>query len=310
MKIPFLSTSASASPMLTPTPRERLTSSPAVVLLFFSVVLLLTNLGRSGVAKLAIRLFYPEGITASAYMLIALFATTLTVAAVLLYCLAGERRSLVGLGFVPRHAAAEYGLGLLGGLVMLSASVLLCAVSGTLTLTLTDAQPRLGLLLLFLAGFLIQGMSEELLCRSFLMVSLSRSLPLWLCALTNALLFSLIHLGNPGVTLIALLNIFLFGLFASLLTLRRGSIWMVGALHSMWNFAQGNLFGIPVSGLSGIPSPLQAQVSEGALPTLINGGTFGLEGGLAVTAVMLVGCALLLTLPVRPTAGSPSKPLC
>jgi membrane protease YdiL (CAAX protease family) len=122
------------------------------------------------------------------------------------------------------------------------------------------------------------------------MVSLSRSLPLWACAAINALLFSLLHVGNPGVTVIALINIFLFGVFASLLTLRRGSVWLVCAIHSLWNFSQGNLFGIPVSGLGGLPSPLTAEVAEGGWQTLINGGAFGLEGGLAVTVVLAAAC--------------------
>lgn len=76
---------------------------------------------------------------------------------------------------------------------------------------------------------------------------------------------------------------------------------MVGALHSMWNFAQGNLFGIPVSGLAGLPSPLKADMAEGSLHTLINGGTFGIEGGLAVTVVLLASCALILFLPTKKT---------
>ena len=291
MKLPSCLKGRLAGPMLSPTPRERLTSSPAVVLLFFFLIMLLANLGRSGVTMLIVRLI-PGGITPAVYMLITLFATAVTVAAVLLYCLLGERRSLVSLGFSPKGWALEYGPGLLYGLLLFGAAVLICMVCGVLTLTPAPQAPDGGLLLLFLAGFLIQGMSEELLCRSYLMVSLSRGFPLWLCAVTNALLFSLIHLGNPGVTVIALVNIFLFGLFASLLTLRRGSIWMVGALHSMWNFVQGNLFGIPVSGLTGIPAPLQAELGEGRWASLVHGGTFGLEGGLAVTAVMLAACAL------------------
>ena len=84
-----------------------------------------------------------------------------------------------------------------------------------------------------------------------------------------------------------------------MLTLRRGSIWMVGAIHSMWNFAQGNLVGIPVSGLRGSPSPLVAEMSEGGWRTLVNGGSFGLEGGLAVTAVLAVACAVVLFVPTK-----------
>ncbi len=284
--------------MLTPTAGERLTDRPAVVLLLFFLVLSVSELGRM-LFSVAGSLLTQGSLDRNTQMLTALFATTATVGAVLLYCLAAERRSFGSLGFTRRGALTEYAAGALGGLALFGVCVLLCTASGALTLTPADDMPSGGLLLLFLAGFLIQGMSEELLCRSYLLVSLSRSCPLWLCAVTNALLFSLIHIGNSGVTVMALVNIFLFGIFASILTLRRGSIWMVGALHSMWNFAQGNLFGLPVSGMGGIASPLRAEVAEGTWQTLVNGGAFGLEGGLAVTVVLAAACGAALLLPTK-----------
>lgn len=284
--------------MLTPTPRERLTARPAVVFLLFLAVLFTTQIAQ-GVLSAIATLLIPNSLAGSTQLLISLFATTVTVAGVILYCVLIERRSLQSLGFVRKGAVPEYAVGLLGGLVLFGAAVLLCVVTGTLTLSPAENTPSWWLILLFFIGFLIQGMSEELLCRSYLMVSLSRKWPLWACAVSNALLFSLLHLGNPGISVIALVNIFLFGLFASMLTLRRGSIWMVGALHSMWNFAQGNLFGIPVSGLVGSPSPLKAEVAEGGWQKLFNGGAFGLEGGLAVTAVLALACLTVLLIPTK-----------
>lgn len=284
--------------MLTPTPKERLTAHPAVVLLLFIPVLLLTWLGRQLMAKAALSLL-PSPVTSAVYLTVSLFATLATVAVVLLYCLLAERRSLLSLGFTRRGALGEYAAGILGGLVLFGLPVLLCMVTGTLTLTVANPSPAALPLLLCLVGFIIQGASEELLCRSYLMVSLSRSLPPWICATVNALLFSLLHVENPGVTVIALVNIFLFGIFASLLTLRRGSVWIVCALHTLWNFAQGNLFGIPVSGLGGLPSPLRAEVAEGKWQTLINGGAFGLEGGLAVTVVLAVACGVVLMMKTK-----------
>ena len=278
--------------MLTPTPKERLTSRPVVVLLLFLVTMTVAELGRALLA-LPCTLLIPNGMTGSRYLLISLFATTATVAVVLVYCLAMERRTLASLGIIRRGAVNEYAVGLLAGLGLFGLPVLLCAVTGAVTLSPAADMSSLILLPLFFLGFLIQGMSEELLCRSYLMVSLARKWPLWTCAVTNALLFSLLHLGNPGVTVIALINIFLFGLFASMLTLRRGSIWMVGAIHSMWNFAQGNLFGIPVSGLVGSPSPLITEMGEGKWQTLVGGGSFGLEGGLAVTVVLAAACVIV-----------------
>ena len=284
--------------MLTPTPKERLTAHPAVVLLLFIPVLLLTRLGREALTTVGLSPF-PTPVTSAVYLTVSLFATLATVAVVLLYCLLAEGRSLLSLGFTRRGAAVEYAVGILGGLVLFGLPVLLCVVTGTLTLTLAEPAPSLLPLLLCLGGFIIQGASEELLCRSYLMVSLSRGLPLWACAVINALLFSLLHLGNPGISVIPLVNIFLFGIFASLLTLRRGSVWMVCAIHSIWNFSQGNLFGIPVSGMAGLPSPLRAHVAEGNWQSLVNGGVFGLEGGLAVTVVLAVVCIVVLLLPTK-----------
>lgn len=289
-----------ASPLLTPTPRERFTSRPAVVFSFFFLVLAGSEFTKAGLL-LAAR-FLPMSMTSANLLLVQLFITSVTVAAVLLWCLLGERRSLASMGFSPRVGLWEYPVGLVAGLFLLATPLLLCVVTGTATVTIPEvyapeASPSAGLLLLFFVAFLIQGMSEELLCRSYLMVSLSRGWPLWSCAVANALLFTLLHLGNPGISVIPLVNIFLFGLFASFLTLRRGSVWMVGAIHSMWNFAQGNLFGIPVSGLSGIPAPLSTTLESGGLAPLWNGGVFGLEGGLAVTLTLILATLLTLLLP-------------
>ena len=284
--------------MLTPTAGERLTGHPAVVLLCFLLVILLTEQGRSLFSTVGRRLL-AQSLDRNTALLIALFATLVTVGLVLLFCLVCEKRSLLSLGLIGRGAATEYAWGLLGGILLFGLSILLCLLTGTVTLSPAKTSPSLGLLLLFLLAFLIQGMSEELLCRSYLMVSLSRGLPLWLCVTLNALLFSLLHIGNPGVSVTALVNVFLFGVFASLLTLRRGSIWMVAGLHSMWNFAQGNLFGSPVSGIDRLPSPITAEVSDGGWQTLINGGSFGPEGGLAVTAVLTLACGVVLFMPTK-----------
>ncbi len=284
--------------MLTPVPGERYTDSTIRVMLFCFAVFGVFGLGQA-LAGVALALIAPHA-SAATSMLVSLFATLFTVAGTLVWCLKFERRTLVTMGFVRRGAVVDYLIGVVLGVLMIGGSLGLCVVSGTATVTVSETPPSWGLLLLFLVGFLIQGMSEEMLCRSHLMVSLSRTRPLWFCSVANALFFALLHLGNPGLTVIAFANIFLFGLFASVLVLRRGSIWMAGAIHSLWNFAQGNLFGIPVSGLTGTPAPLRTEMpAESTLQVLINGGEFGLEGGLAVTAVLVVCLLLAMLIPTR-----------
>ena len=52
-------------------------------------------------------------------------------------------------------------------------------------------------------------------------------------------------------------------------------------------------------GIRGIPALLSSNIHEGTWPELINGGVFGLEGGLAVTAVLAVACAVVLFVPTK-----------
>ena len=225
------------------------------------------------------------------FMAIQLFSTSATIAACFVYCRLIEKRSWVSLGFAKKGAVTEYAAGLGIGLALFASAVLICMATGQVTLSV-NAAPAVGMIILYFVGYMIQGMSEEILCRSYLMVSIQRGNPLWVAVLTNALLFTSLHIANPGITPLALVNLTLFGIFASLYTLRRGSIWGIGAIHTIWNFAQGNLFGISVSGMGGSPSILQATLTEGG--SLMHGGAFGMEGGIAVTVVLTLGCVAML----------------
>ncbi len=272
-------------------------SVPEIFLAFlavFAVGYLLTSLLHA-----AIRSLLPE-IGAGVSVLVHLFSTLATIVAVILWCSLYEKRTFSGLGFVRRGAIPEYLMGMLGGVILFGGAVVICVATGVARISIAEEACAWWLLLLFLVGFLVQGLSEELLCRSFLMVSLSRRWPLGACVLANAGIFALLHLFNSGVTVLSLLNIFLFGVMASLLFLRRGSVWMVAALHSLWNFAEGNLFGIPVSGITGIPSPLTTHISDADLGArLLGGGAFGIEGGLAATVVLVIGIMAAWLMPPK-----------
>lgn len=283
--------------MLTTAPAELRWDAIRSILIFLAVFGL-SSFGRSLISTVGYKLF-PEA-DATTRLLISLFATLATVGAVLAWCLLVERRRPLGLGFVRRGALTDYAIGVAGGVALFAAAVGLCSLFGIAEVRPSATAPSWWLLSLFLVAFLIQGLSEELLCRSLLMISLSRAWPLWLCTVVNAAAFAALHLFNPGISLLALLNIFLFGCLASILMLRRGSVWMVAALHSLWNFAQGNLFGLPVSGIYGSPAPFSTTVStDTMLARLIGGGTFGIEGGLSATMVMLVGIVIALCLPTK-----------
>lgn len=230
-------------------------------------------------------------------MLLSLYLTVVMSAVCLLYCRFAEKRSLKSLGFVPtipgrwRSALLDYLKGLFFGLAMFSAAVLFGTPVGAFRFAGVSENFSLPVLVLFFGGFLLQGLSEEILCRGYFMLSAARKSSLLTAVIGNSLLFALLHSFNKGISPIAVVNLFLFGFFASVLMLKRGSIWEVAAVHSMWNFAQGNLFGMSVSGTQKTASVF---VFEQTGNTLLDGGTFGPEGGLAVTAALLLSTAILL----------------
>jgi hypothetical protein len=85
--------------------------------------------------------------------------------------------------------------------------------------------------------------------------------------------------------------LFLFGILTGLYVLKEGSLWGVMGLHAAWNWAEGNLFGFPVSGLAFSSGSLVYLKEAG--PAFINGGGFGPEGGIAVTLAQLI-CILII----------------
>ena len=95
---------------------------------------------------------------------------------------------------------------------------------------------------------LIQSSAEELACRGFMYEVLIDNYHPVIAVLVNSLLFSALHAFNPGVKPIALVSIFLTGVEFSLMVYYFGSLWMAYAAHTMWNFTQAFIFGLPNSG--------------------------------------------------------------
>ena len=232
----------------------------------------------------------------SLYYAIVLISTAFMIVTAILYCKLFEKRKPYTLGFTARGCLPEYLMGIGIGAVMISLPLIVCIATNSVTLTLTP-NVSYPMVALFFVAFLIQGMAEEAIFRGYLMTSLARKIKIWPAILISALFFSLFHLGNASFNLIAFLNIFLFGVFAGVFMLKRGSIWAVGAIHAIWNFCQGNVFGMNVSSLVKFDSVFTSTQSN--VGAILHGGDFGLEGGLGVTVVLLIALLGALLMPTK-----------
>ena len=225
-----------------------------------------------------------------------LAATVMPIIILTLYVKFAEKRSLRSMGFVKEHAVTDYLLGMVIAFAMFSACVGICVAAGAMTFGGYVLGNQYVMLALMFLGFLVQGASEETVCRGFMMTSFGSKGGAFAGMLFNSLVFGALHLLNSGVTVLSIVNLILFGVFMSALMLKLNSIWMACAIHSVWNFVQGNFFGILVSGGSFGVSVFRFNSVEGM--ENLNGGAFGMEGGLATTTILTL--AILVVLLLRP----------
>lgn len=197
------------------------------------------------------------------------------------------KRPLHQMGFVRNHWLTQLLLGGLYGILAIGAVVLILVISGNAAIK--DFQPDRILSLGIISGFLkyiCVGFCEEILCRGYMMTALKTTRSQWLVLLCPAVLFGLLHILNPNVTLFSIANIVLVGIIFGYLMIKTGRIWASVGLHITWNFFQGNIFGIAVSGSGSGQQALMETVFTGN--DWITGGAFGAEGGAVCTVILLL----------------------
>lgn len=225
------------------------------------------------------------------FTILTLFGEITLIVVFMLYCRYGEKRQFRTMGFQKKNVVSQYAKGLLIGAVTFCGAYLLTVVTGSTTLAGLAKDVVPAYVLFYFLGYMIQGMAEEVIFRGFLLVSLSRRYPVKTAVVLSSLFFMMFHGGNSELSILAMVNLFLFGVFAALVFLSYENIWIVAAMHTMWNFVQGNVFGIRVSGMTKQNSIFLTSVNDRL--HFINGGDFGLEGGFAVTIVILLGIYLV-----------------
>ena len=198
-----------------------------------------------------------------------------------------EKRPIRTLGFYKENFLSAlfkgYGLGLslfiltLAGLVVLGQYQFDSIHLDTYSLAFT---------LFTIPFWILQGTTEELVTRAWLIPQLAKRTNLKVAIIISSSLFTLLHLGNPGITFLSAIDLFLFGVAMSLYLLKTDTIWGIGGIHGAWNFAQGNLFGVLVSGQSSGTSIM--KFTPQGNQDWLSGGSFGIEGSIMTSLVLLL----------------------
>lgn len=205
-----------------------------------------------------------------------------------------ELRPVVRLGFFKTGVVKDLLKGWAVGMLLFAASFVLSYAFGGMELVKVDfSTPTLFYVLSTIPFWFIQGGTEELLTRGWLLPILAKKINLPVAICISSGLFGFMHLGNDHFTLLSMLSLILSGVLMALYMLKTDNIWGVAALHGAWNFTQGNFFGVAVSGKTTGASLFQFTSKVGS-PDWISGGAFGTEGSLFSSIVLAIGIAYLL----------------
>lgn len=195
--------------------------------------------------------------------------------------------SLLGMSLRGRGKDLLAGLGV---------AVLLYAVGfgtsllmGTVEIANVEWVPRdlLGTLLFFL----LVAVTEEVMLRGFVLGRmLSAGMNRFVALFLSSALFSAMHLFNPNFALLPFVNILLAGCLLGASFLYTRNLCFPVVLHWFWNWLQGPVLGYEVSGMDSGETLLTLRLTGS---DLLTGGSFGFEGSLLCT-VLLVGGTLAI----------------
>lgn len=193
------------------------------------------------------------------------------------------------------HLVAGLGVGVITFLF----AIIVVVASGSMSFSFNGAAAAGAIamtLLTTLVIFVFGAASEEALFRGYLLQTFGRSDLKWLGIALTSLLFAFAHNQNPGANPLALLNTLIAGVWFALAYFKTRDLWFPFGIHLAWNWLQGPIFGITVSGITGFaPDPLLRAEDVG--PAWLTGANYGIEGGVACTAALIASIAVIGFLP-------------
>lgn len=176
-----------------------------------------------------------------------------------------------------------------GGLLMIVVAVLLWAAGGYRIDGTYPAMPWFRALLWL---GVLPGVNEEIVSRGVLYRIIEERFGSWIALIVSALVFGFLHAWNPNATWWSCLAIAIEAglLFGIVYTITR-SLYVCMGLHAAWNFFEGPVLGIPVSGID--QQGLLSATMTG--PAWLSGGAFGAEASVLTVALLgAVSGALML----------------
>jgi uncharacterized protein len=221
----------------------------------------------------------------------ALLLTAVVLGSYWAYVRVMEKRAVTELS--GRRAVRELSVGLVLGALLFSVTIGLLAALGAYQVTGNNGWQSM---LAILPACILAGVLEEVLIRGIVFRILEQWLGSWIALGISAVIFGALHLLNPGATILnaAAISIEAGVLLAAAYMLTR-RLWLCIGTHIAWNFTQGGIFSVAVSG--GESKGLLQSRMVG--PDWLTGGAFGAEASVVALGVCLAAGIALVVLAIR-----------
>ena len=212
----------------------------------------------------------------------------------LLYWKLIEKKNLSEMGLTKRFG--NYFIGAVVGVILLVLSVAAIVLTGNMEYHGVFENVDILMILLLFGGFIIQGATEEILCRGIVLHALREKTSVWIAIAVSTVLFIIPHWsslfdGGTVYGVIGVANLVLISIIFSLLTVRFKSIWAACGLHSFWNAILYSVLGLNLSGKDETVTAVFDMQSVGK--NILNGGEYGIEASIITTVVLALAAVLL-----------------
>ena len=191
------------------------------------------------------------------------------------------------------NRAPQLLIGLLIGLVMNGALILFAAMNGDIHVYF-DKIEIVPLVILLIAVF-VQSSAEEFGCRGFVYYRVLRTYKdnYILAIAVNSAFFAALHLGNNGISPLAVVDLIVSGVLFSVMVYYFDSLWMAMGCHTGWNFMQSILIGLPNSG-NVVPYSVFKLDAATARDSMFYNVAFGVEGTIPAILIQIVVIAAIV----------------
>lgn len=193
-----------------------------------------------------------------------------------------DRKPLMSLGLKYEGFQQDFKFGLILGAGLIAIGFFSLFILGYVRVE-SFSFPFLDIVLYFIL-FVVVAFHEEIMLRGYILRSLMESMNRYLALAISSLIFMTVHLLNPNISFLGVVNLFLAGIVLGIYYVHKSNLWLPIGMHLTWNFFQGPIFGFEVSGIKS--QSLIKQTVNGS--DLITGGQFGFEASLLATVLIVV----------------------